>query len=179
MKNKICVISLMFGLLLSSCNSKKNKNVSDSINQEEEDKIVYTQADDITSQINSIFTEGFKFSEDIGINEIAYLKTGDNTYKIVYFLDDESDFNKIQSLNIAFRIYPKDPSMLQVDADKKALAKTLATKCEIQEMGGSLVIISEEFTINPKSFTKIKVYIYHPEDGVYGKMMTLLNIELS
>ncbi|GBF18507.1 MULTISPECIES: hypothetical protein [Arenibacter] len=179
MKKKHFIIALIFGLILFSCNFKKNEKTKDNEYQEEENRIDYTQAENLTTEISYIFNEGYNFSEEIRINEIGYVKTGNNTYKIVYFLDEESNLSKIQNLNIAFRIYPKDTSLFATEADKKAGAKTLASKCKIQEMGGSLVIVSNEFSIIPKSFAQIKVYIYDPKDGIYGKMMTLLNIEFS
>jgi len=179
MKRKLFVGLFVFGLSLFSCNFKKNEKTKDNEYQEEDNRIDYTQAENLTTEITSIFNEGYNFSEEIRINEIGYVKTGDNTFKIVYFLAEESDLKKIQNLNIAFRIYPKDSSLFVNEVDKKAGAKTLASKCKIQEMGGSLVIVSNEFSIIPKSFAQIKVYIYHTKDGMYGKMMTLLNIEFS
>lgn len=163
---KIIVIVLF--TLVTAC---KNKNAvqSDFIRS-------LPEAEDISNTLHIIFTNGFNFSEDLRIDKIGVEQIGKNRYKIFYFFSDSADLEEIQHLNIAFRVYPRYPMKFKNESDQKNKAKTIATKSKLSRIGDELVICTDEFSMAPKIFEESKVYLYHPDEGIIGKTMTILDL---
>lgn len=163
----IKVILVVLMLMTLSCKQKA---------RDSELLLKYPKTDDISKNLKYIFTNGFNFSDNIKVNEIAVKRNSKNRYQIIYFLDKKNDFKTIEKLNIGFRVYPESPELFLNDTYKKDGARTIATKAEIKRMGSSLVVISKNFLIAPKKFKETKVYFYSPKGGVLGRKMTILDL---
>lgn len=134
------------------------------------------EIEDISKNLNYIFTNGFYFTDDIRVDKIGVIKNGKNRYKIFYFLSDRKHLEKVQNLNIAFRLYPEEPMQFKSSEDQKSKARTIASKCNLNRMGDTFVVSTDEFFIIPKTFKESKIYLYNPNDGVVGKTMTILDL---
>lgn len=159
--SKSTLTCLFVGILVFSC---KQTNQSKNVSESKAEKNV------------ELFDYGFDFTDSIRITKIELNKIKENHFKLLFFFDEESNFNELQKLNIAFRVYPLNPEKFQLKEDKEAKAKTIGTKCKIQLLENDLVIESEEFEMHPKEFHQAKVFLYDPSKGVVGKMMTILNL---
>lgn len=171
---------LMFAIVFLSCKQEKKADSTDKDTVVVDTKANETEYEVVESSFDNmkvIFDNGFTFAEGVTIQEIGVLKTGDDSYKIAYFLDDDSDFEKIEGLNIAFRVYPKNPKLFNNKADQAAKARTIASVSDIKIMDKIKTIMSEEFSLSPKDFQQVKVYFYTPKEGVLGQMMTILNVQ--
>ncbi|MEE1961609.1 hypothetical protein V1387_02855 [Allomuricauda taeanensis] len=124
-----------------------------------------------------LFDNGFNFTDSIRISKIELNKVKEKHFKLFFFLEEKSNFNELQKLNIAFRVYPKNPDEFHEEKDRQAKAKTIGTKCKIQLLEDHLVIESDEFVLYPTEFSQVKVFLYDPSEGVMGKMMTILNLD--
>lgn len=158
---KSILTCLLVGLLVFSC---KQRNQSKNVTESEVKKNL------------ELFDYGFDFTDSIKIARIELHKIKENHFKLLFFFDEESNFNELQKLNIAFRVYPLKPEEFQQKEDKEAKAKTIGTKCKIQLLENDLVVESGEFEMHPKEFHQAKVFLYDPSEGVVGKMMTILNL---
>lgn len=162
-------------ILVTSCNSEKKKKAEEVEVIENEEKKNYEQVLNEIDGMDFIFNDGFTFTEGVTVDQIGILKSGEETYKVIYFLNDDSNFEKIEGLNVAFRVYPKSPELFLNKKDQEAKAKTFAANSNIYIMDNSKVVISNEFTIVPKEMKSVKVYFYDPKGGVEGETMTILN----
>lgn len=180
MKN---ILLLLLIMILVSCKSEKKNEEVNSENQDitikKPNKVKYSEIEDLSQDLVSIFDNGFSFTDKVKIEEIGIIYLDDNTYKIVYILDKSSDFSIVEKLNVGFRFYPNDPSLFENEIDKKNKAKTIAVKGSlIKKMGNSLVIVSNDFKIMPNEFKEIKVFFYYPKEGIQGKTLTILNLNI-
>ncbi len=181
MKN---IFWLILVITIISCKSeKKNEKTitveENLVTEKKATEIQFPEIETPYTDLVSIFNNGFSFTDQIEIEEIGILNIEENVYKIFYFLDDSSDLSVIKKLNIGFRFYPKDPNEFENEVDKKEKAKTIAIKgSAINSMENSLVIVSEEFKIMPNEFTHAKIFFYDPNDGIQGKTLTILNLNL-
>ena len=139
-------------------------------------KMSLPKIDEISNTLNFIFTYGFHFSQDIKVDKIGVERRGENRYKIFYFFSEGAGLSKLDGLNIAFRVYPKNPKQFKNKSDQETVAKTIASKCKLSRMGEELVVSTAEFTLVPKAFKESKVYLYDPDKGIFGKTMTILNL---
>ncbi|MFD0863134.1 hypothetical protein ACFQ1M_13040 [Sungkyunkwania multivorans] len=172
---RIVFTAVALTISLASCKTEK----SDKENQVVEPVVVEKKIEDSKfpkiensfANMKTIFSDSFEFIEGIGLTEIGVVANEGGKYQLIYFLEDKSDFDRIQELNVAFRVYPKSQD------GKDANASTIASKCEVQQLENTFVTISNEFTVDQKEFEKVKVYFYHPKDGVQGRMMTILDVK--
>ena len=132
-------INLLLTVLVFACKSKLN---------DEEKWKNFSETTDLKNELTYVFTNGFGFTKDIKIEKIGVYRTSKDIYRIVYFLDEESNFDLIGKLNIAFRIYPQNPNLFQTDSDKRSGARTLASRAELKRMGSSIAIVSEDFKVS-------------------------------
>lgn len=156
------IVYILIALLFFSCGPDANKE---------------NQVQSVIKENIVLFDNGFNFTDSIRISKIELKKTEEDQYKLFFFLAEESNFNKLEKLNIAFRLYPKNPDEFHEEKDKLAKAKTIGTKCKIQLLGDYLMVESDGFVLHPKEFNQAKVFLYDPVDGVVGKMMTILNLD--
>ncbi len=126
---------------------------------------------------NVLFDDGFNFTETIRITRIELSTISETQYKLLFFFDEESDFNTLQDLNIAFRVYPNDFRQFRAEEDRLAKAKTIGSKCKLQLFENELVVESENFMLLPKEFHQTKVFLYDPSTRVVGRMMIILNLD--
>ncbi len=174
------VLVLIFAIAFTACKDEKKADNPDPeivVVDENVSEKKYEVVESSFDKMQIIFDDGFTLLEGVTIDEIGVLKTGENSYKVAYFLDDNSDFEKIEELNIALRIYPKNPELFKNKADQDAKARTIASASDIKIMDKIKTIMSEEFSVLPKEFQQVKVYFYTPKDGVVGQMMTILNVQ--
>ena len=173
-------LMVLFGIIFLSCKEEKKTDNTDNgtiIVETKTNEIKYEILADSYAKMKVIFDDGFTFTEDVTIQEIGVLKTGEDSYKVAYFLDEDSDFEKIKGLKLAFRVYPKNPKLFKNKADQDTKARTIASTSDIKIMDKIKTIMSEEFSLSPKEFQQVKIYFYTPKDGVVGQMMTILNVQ--
>ncbi|GAB1857459.1 hypothetical protein MHTCC0001_22950 [Flavobacteriaceae bacterium MHTCC 0001] len=178
MKN---IFFIIIGIIIISCKSDPKKNESITIDTKEEVKEIksYPKIEDNMDGLETIFDNEFTFFDGLTVDEIGVEKIDEHVYRIVYFLNDDCDFEKIEKLNVAFRIYPENPSLFRNEANKKAKARTLATKSNIMDLDGVKVIVSDNLEVYPKKLKKIKIFFYDPKIGVQGETMTILDVNFS
>lgn len=136
------------------------------------------EIEDISKKLDYKFTNGFYFTENIRVDKIGVLQLDEHRFKIFYFLSDRKNLEEVQLLNIAFRVYPKDPLQFKTVADQEAKARTIAAACHLKRMGDAFVISTDVFFMQPKTFKESKIYLYDPDSGVVGKTMTILDLKL-
>jgi len=178
---KIILIFAVVMVFVACKKSQTNKDIEETQNVENrnlEKEEEYTKIENTYDEMKIIFSGEFSFADEIIVDEIGVLKMGDDTYKIAYFLNDSCNFNKIEELNIAFRVYPKNPELFAKEFGQNNKAKTFAAVSNISVMDDIKVIVSNEFKISPKEFKSIKVYFYDPKAGVSGRMMTILDVKI-
>lgn len=141
-------------------------------------KAKYPQTENVLKSLDYIFANGFSFTDSIRVDRIGVLKVRPDTFKIYYFLDERTDFDAVEKLNVAFRTYPATKGASKI-LENTQEAKTFASKCSIKRMDNSLIVISDEFTFDSKKFKETKIYFYQPEKGIVGRTMTILGLNLS
>ncbi|MFK7813234.1 MAG: hypothetical protein AB8B59_12110 [Maribacter sp.] len=139
-------------------------------------KETISEIQDTSKNLNYVFTNGFYFTDDLRVDKIGVSQIDENRYKIFYFISDRKHLEKIQDLNIAFRLYPEDPMKFKNSIDQDSKARTIASKCDLKIMEGAFVIASDEFSMIPKKIKESKIYLYKPDDGVLGNTMTILDL---
>ncbi len=161
-------IGIIFLVLLSGCKCGTNENSAF--------VKALPEQENVSEKLNYIFTYGFSFTDNFRVDKIGVEKISQNQFRIFYFFCETQYLEEVESLNIAFRVYPEKPMEFEKRIDQESKARTIASNCSLSRMAENVVVISDVFSLSPKALKETKIYLYNPEVGVVGRTMTILDL---
>jgi orotidine-5'-phosphate decarboxylase len=179
---KLLVSILVFSFIACKKEGKKdevenvNTEVEKVINETKEIK-TYPVVDIKLDDLNVIFDNGYEFAEDLKLDMITLDHKGGDKYQMVYFMESETDFEKLEELKVSAVFYANDPNQFNDEIYKKRKSRQIPMHCKINTLGGENVVV-QNFELLPKEFSQVKFYFYNDEGVVNKKMLTIKNINL-
>jgi len=178
------ILIIILGVIVS-CNNKKNEeNINKPIYKElpeidnnKIDKAKYQTIEDVSDKLDFIFQGEFFFSEDVILESIGLEKLEEDNYKVVFFIAEDSDFEKIRNLRLGMVFYPSDPKLLETEKEKNRGSIKTGVSTKIKVMGDDFVFTFDKFRLFPKRFKTVRFYFYNDE-GVMGDSLFLNNVAL-
>lgn len=185
MKKIIVLFALAIGFIACKEDKKKTEEVSviqevdtKQENNVAETKTTYPEAVIEVGKLNTIFDNGYEFADDLKLDFISLGHIKGDKYQLIYGLDSETDFSKLEKLKVSAVFYAKDPSLFKDEIYKKRKSRQVPNVCKIFSLDGGNVLV-QNFEIIPKDFTQVKFYFYNNEGVVNKKMLTVRKINLS
>ena len=176
------VLLLSFVALFISCKGESKKAEKDLVDVEDvvvTDKINYPKLEGVPQSLNYIFTEGYLYSEDIQIGDIATYKTGEDNYNFIIYLDNKTNMEQLKQLTLGLVIYPKDLSVLKTAKEKKTKSIGKGFSTEVYMLDDAPVVVAKDLKIETNEFNLLKVYFYSKEVGVLNdKILKISNFKL-
>ncbi len=175
------VLLIAVTIIMFSCRSETTK---EGISVENKDKYLteikeavnnFPKLEEIPNNLNFIFDNGYLFSDDIQVNEIAVSEFEDNKYGIILFLNENSNFKIAEKYNLGFVAYPENLSVLVNEKRKKYKSK--GQKVKIQLLDKIPVILIENFEIKTKDFNLLKVYFYTKDGVLNDRILKIRNVK--
>jgi hypothetical protein len=160
---------------LSCKNENKEEPVKEGLEVVEEKSIrTFPKLEPRTSDMNLIFEDGYLFDEKIQLDEISVENIGENLYDIIFYFNDNSDFEMLENYKISFNMQPKDPNRLALEKDRTAKRKKVGTKIKIGMLDNTYAAIIDSVHIVPKEFNRIKIHLYDSSVGALNDNFLIL-----
>jgi len=167
MKKAVFILFLIF---ISSCKEDNKKTPQTETPQVEVTKEVkensYPKFEPKATEIKPIFEKEYSFSNDLIINSISVLRNSEDSFDIIFHINDSTDYEKLNDLIIGSTFYPTQPEMLIADADRKKKIKRVQSKAKVFNLDEELIFKISNFTIKPKEFKKAQFWLYSKDGKV-------------
>lgn len=158
---------------------KKIKNIVEPIFEIKEEN---TKADEIIKKYNiskaevnlledpnlfNVSVTSHSFEDDIVFDEINVLKTDENTYSLIFVINnEETDFNKLSKWKIGMYFFAKDPTKFENKTDAIKGYKTTGMLADMKMMDNDVVLVLEGFKIIPKEISLLRIYLYNSNNDM-------------
>jgi len=176
------VFVLVLGLFLIACGSDEKKKTEPT--QDDTETVTpevttptYPKLTDVPQQLNYIFDSGYEFAEDIKVDFIALESKGGDKYQLIYGLESDTDYVKVEALKISAVFYAKDPTQFKDAIYRKRKSRQVPAACKLFSLDDGVVVV-QDFEIAPKEFTQVKFYFYNDQGVVNKKILTVRKINL-
>lgn len=171
------VLSLVLILItIVSCKTEK-KEVPTTVEPEvieNSDLRKYPKAGPYSSHMNIIYDQGYLFDEKIQLDEISVEKINEDTYDLVMYFNESTDFDMLEKYKVSLILYPKNPEELTNEKERKAKQKKTGAKAEVKMLDSSHVLVINSIQVKPKEFSKIKIHLYDNSTGTLNDNFLIL-----
>jgi len=174
------IILFAIATLFVSCKdeTKKEKVIETTQKIPEVVKPVYPKLEGVPQSLNFIFEDGYLFSDDIEIEEIAAYKTGEDNYNFVVYLSKKTNIEALQEMTLGFVAYPKDLSVLKTAKEKKTKSKASGYSTEVFSLDDSPVLSIKDFKIETNEFNLVKIYFYNKGGVLNDRTLKIRNLKI-
>lgn len=175
---------LVLGLFLIACGSDEKKKTEPKQDDKKTEEVkpevtkpTYPKLTDVPQQLNYVFDNGYEFADDIKVDFIALESKGGDKYQLIYGLEPDTDYARVESLKVSAVFYAKEPSKFKDAIYRKRKSRQVPAVSKLFSLDGG-VVIAQDFEIIPKEFTQVKFYFYNDQGVVNKKMLTVRKINL-
>ena len=162
-----------------SCKTEKKESPATSEPELESETVEadlnkYPKLEPYTSQMNIIYDQGYLFDDKIQLDQISVENIGDDTFDVVMYFNESTDFEMLEEYKVSLILYPKNPDELTIEKERKAKQKKAGTKAEIKMLDNSHVVVIDSIRVIPKEFSKIKIHLYNSPIGALNDNFLIL-----
>lgn len=171
---------VVLSIIIVSCKGETKKEVKDAALIEDkqiENTVKYPKLENVDSQLNYIFDNGFEFTDDIKVDYIALQAKGGDSYQLIYGLDSESNLERIETLKISAVFYADNPKLFKDKLYQDRKSRQIPAVCKIMMLDDEPVVF-QEFILIPKKHKQVKFYFYSKSGVENEKMLTVRNINM-
>ncbi|EDP96863.1 hypothetical protein U8527_00950 [Kordia algicida OT-1] len=175
---------LVLGLFLIACGSDEKKKTEPKQNDKKTEEVkpevttpTYPKLTDVPPQLNYVFDNGYDFADDIKVDFISLESKGGDKYQLIYGLESDTDYAKVEDLKVSAVFYAKDPSKFKDAIYRKRKSRQVPAACKLFSLDDGVVVV-QDFELLPKDFTQVKFYFYNDQGVINKKMLTVRNIKL-